>query len=110
MSLYADYLRERTDDGIIETASGFATYRILNEGKSVYIVDIYVVPSERRNGRAADIAAHIIEAAKELGATELLGTVVPSTHGSTESLKVLLAYGMKIHKAEQNLIILRKDI
>ena len=40
MSLYAEYLREKTDDEIIETVEGFATYRFL-PGYACYIIDIY---------------------------------------------------------------------
>ena len=43
MSLYANYLREKSFDEILETDKGFATYRFLDERKTVYIVDLYVL-------------------------------------------------------------------
>lgn len=110
MSLYADYLKERTDDLIIEIPNGFATYRYLNDGKSVYIIDIFVVPTSRKEGVASALADLIVHEATAKGATELLGTVVPTTRGSTTSLDVLRGYGMELKKAENNLIIFRKDI
>ena len=110
MSLYADYLLERTEDRIVECETGFATYRYLNDGKSVYIVDIYTVPDARGEGCASLLANMIVSEAKEKGATELLGTVVPSAKGATISLKVLLAYGMKLKSAGDNLVVFRKDI
>ena len=110
MSLYADYIRERTDDSILEGAGGFATYRYINDGKSVYIVDIFVLPGSRREGSASTLADIIVDEAKAKGATELLGTVVPSAKGSTTSLRVLLGYGMTLHSASDNLIVFRKDI
>lgn len=109
-SLYAQYLKERTHDSINEWPNGFVTYRMLNEGKSVYIIDIYVVPSERKSGVAAGMADAVIAGAKALGATEALGTVVPSAKGSTESIKVLIAYGMKIQSASQDLLVFHKEI
>lgn len=110
MSLYANYLMERTEDRIVECETGFATYRYLNDGKTVYIVDIYTVPDARGEGHATLLAEHISIEARKQGATELLGTVVPSAKGSTASLRVLLAYGMKLKSASDNLIIMRKDL
>lgn len=110
MSMYAAYLNERTNDEILETEKGFATFRYLNDFKTVYIVDIYVRPDFRKDGIAGALADTIVEMAKASGATELLGTVAPSAKNSTDSLKVLLAYGMKLHSATSDCIIFRKDI
>lgn len=110
MSYYTDYLRERTNDGVVETDYGFATYRFLEEGKTVYIVDIYVVPEARKEGHAADMADQIAKIAKEAGCTSMIGTVQPSAKGSTLSLQVLLGYGMRLQSASQDAIIMRKEI
>lgn len=110
MSMYADYIRERTDDDIVESDAGFATFRFINDGKSVYIIDIYVEPGHRKSGHASDLANEIAEIGRGRGCSELLGTVVPSTRGSTTSIKVLLAYGMTLHSASNDLIVFRKDI
>ena len=109
-SLYAQYLAERTEDSIIETEVGFASYRYLNQGKSVYIVDIYVSPKQRKEGLASLMADKVASIAKEKGCTELLGSVVPSAKGSTTSLKVLLGYGMTLLSASNDFIVFRKDI
>ncbi len=110
MSLYAQYLTERTDDEIIETEYGFCTYRYLNDDKSVYIVDIFVIPEQRKSGVASQLADEVVKEGKLNGAVELLGTVIPSTKNSTTSMRVLLGYGMRLHSAAQDLIIFRKDI
>ena len=110
LSLYAQYLTERTNDKIIETSYGFATYRYLNSGKTVYIIDIYVKPAHRLAGNMATMADKIIEEARAAGAIELIGTVVPSAKGSTNSLKALLGYGMELAFASNDLIVFRKDI
>ncbi len=110
MSLYADYLRERTCDHILEDVSGFATYRYLENKKTVYIVDIFVVPEMRKMGVGKRMADLIALEARGKGCTEMIGTVAPSTRGSTASLRTLLAYGMTLHQAAQDAIIMRKDI
>lgn len=109
MSLYADYLRERTDDQIIETELGFVTYRFLNE-KQAYIIDIYVVPEHRKLGAASGMADMVVEIAKRRGCTELIGTVVASAKGSDISLKVLQGYGMTLKSHSDSCIIMGKEI
>lgn len=109
MSLYAEYIRERLGDHIIEVDQGFATYRYIN-GNQCYIVDIYIRTESRKMHLAATLADRIVEIAKTCGCTELIGSVVPSAKGSTESLKVLLGYGMKLASCEDNLIIFKKEI
>lgn len=110
MSLYADYLAEMGDDKIIESPSGWITYRYLNEGRSVYILDVYVVPEERRKGGATSLADLVVEEAKSKGCSELLGTIKPSYKGSTISMKLQLAYGFSLFSALNDAIVLRKDI
>ncbi len=109
MSFYADYLKERTNDNILETEQGYATYRFLSE-KQVYIIDIYVDPAHRKKGIAAKMADAIAGEAKSVGCTEMIGTVNPTAKGSKESLLVLFAYGMELVRAENNVIVLKKDI
>jgi predicted GNAT family acetyltransferase len=109
LSLYAEYLKERTKDLIIETEDGFATYRYLDHGQ-VYIIDIYVVPEKRQKGAASKMADAVVKEAKLKGRTALIGTVVPSTNHSTISLNVLLAYGMTLASSSNDCIIFKKEI
>jgi ribosomal protein S18 acetylase RimI-like enzyme len=110
MSLYKAYLTERTTDRIIETDQGFVTYRYLEDGKSVYIIDIYVIPSCRQVGIAGYLADMVMREARDRECTEILGTVVPSTKNSNINLKGLLGYGMELKSSSNDLIILRKEI
>jgi ribosomal protein S18 acetylase RimI-like enzyme len=107
--MYAQYIRERTQDSIIENEEGFATFRFLSPTQC-YIIDIYTKPEHRKTGAASKLADQIAEIAKERGCTELIGTVVPSTNNSTTSLKVLFAYGMHLDSASDNLIVCKKEI
>jgi GNAT superfamily N-acetyltransferase len=110
VSLYAKYLTERTNDRILETGHGFATYRILPDQKAVYIVDIFVDADFRKAGTASQMADEIAKIAKKEGFTKMLGSVVPSTKGSTDSLRVLLAYGMRLQSSANDFIIFEKEI
>lgn len=108
MSLYSSYLTERTYDQIIEHAYGFATYRFLED--RVYIVDIYIRPENRKQGFATKIANEIVDLAKAQGMKKVIGTVCPSAKGSTESLMVLLGYGMRLQSSGQDFIVMEKEI
>ncbi len=110
VSLYGEYVKERAIDSIVETDKGFATYRYINDGKTVYIVDIYVAPAFRRSHTASALADIIAHEAKSKGVTEMYGTVAPMAKGSTASLRVLLAYGMELLKVDGPLIVFRKGI
>lgn len=109
MSLYSNYLLERTADQIIENEDGFITYRFLNKNQ-VYIIDIYVLPDRRKSGLAGKLADQVIELAKARGCKEALGTVVASTKGSDDSIKILQSYGMKLFSHSNECIVFRKDI
>lgn len=108
-SLYAQYLLERTNDQILETESGFLTYRFLDD-KSVYIIDVFVIPEKRRSKEAAALADTVIRQAKLRGCTEVLGTVSPAAKTSTESIKVLLGWGMSLRSSSNDLLVFKKDI
>ena len=107
-SLYAQYILEREGKHILETERGFATYSIL--GAEVYVQDIYIKPEHRKSGEAAAMTDCIAIIAKEKGCKVMTGTVCPSTNGSTDSLKALLAYGFRLMKASQDFIVLIKEI
>ena len=109
MSLYSNYLLEKTNDHIIETEKGFATYRFVDE-KTVYIIDLYILPDFRRSHAASLIADNIVSVARGRGCTKLLGSVVPSNKNSSSSLKVLLAYGMSLESSSNDFILFKKDI
>lgn len=107
-SLYARYIHEREEMGCVEAEHGFATYRV--NLAQCYIRDIYVEPAYRKTGLASELADKITEIAKSRGCSYLTGSVAPEATGSTESLKVLLAYGFKLYKIDTNLIWFIKEI
>lgn len=108
MSLFAEYIKERTDKDILENDKGFATYYFIND--SCYIEDIYVKPEFRQSGEASNLANEIVKIAKDKQCNRLIGSVVPSAKGSTSSLKVLLAYGFQLDSSLNDFIVMSKVI
>ena len=104
----ASYLKEREGIDSLVTEKGFVSYIIA--GEECYIKDIWVNKDFRKLGVAAALADQVVEIALKQGCKFLSGTVVPSATGSTDSLKVLLAYGFTLHSASNNFIVFRKEI
>lgn len=109
MSLYSNYIFEKTDKTIIETEKGFITYSF-TDGKTCYIQDIYILPDFRKSNEATKLADRVTEIAKKYGCTKLIGSVIPSAKNSTDSVKVLLAYGMSLDSSTNDFILFSKEI
>lgn len=109
LTLYSRYITEKTDDLILETETAFVTYSYPDE-KTVYIKDIYVHPDYRKSYMASNIADEVVAIAKSKGCTKVIGSIVPTTKNSTDSVKVLLAYGMKLDSSTNNFILFSKEI
>ena len=107
--MYADYIAEHTNGFVFETDKGFASY-VFPDEKTVYIKDIYIVPEARKQNAASDITDHIVMLAKQRGCNKLLGSVVPSASGSTDSLRVLLARNFKLESSAIDFILFSKEI
>lgn len=107
-SHYAAYTKEKDGREVIENENGFIVYEIKDD--LCYIADIYVIPEKRRRNVASDFAYSVETIAKEKGVKRVLGSVVPTANGATESLKAMLEYGFKLQSSQINFLWLEKDI
>jgi ribosomal protein S18 acetylase RimI-like enzyme len=108
MSPYSQYLKEREGLETLETLHGFALYKIQQD--ECYIQDIYVLPDKRRSGVASQMADAVAERAKSKGCRWLVGSVSPAANNAHTSLMVLIHYGMKLQKADKDIIFFAKEI
>lgn len=106
--MYPAYLKEREGLETLETTHGFALYKI--QGNECYIQDIYVVPEKRKSHIATQMADAVAEIAKSKGCKWLVGSVSPAANNSHASLLVLISYGMKLHKADKDIIFFAKEL
>lgn len=107
-SHFASYIYEKQNKSIIEDEHGFATFFFIKD--ACYIEDIYVVPEARKSGVASKYADLISEQAKSKGASKLLGSINLNSNNSTDSMKVLLAYGFKLAWNDGQMIYLQKEV
>ena len=111
MSLYASYVKERTNKQIIETDYGFVTYYYLdNEIKGLMIEDLYIHPEHRLSGKGKQLVDSLVAEARLLGHTKCYSSICPYAKQATESIKANIAWGLKLHSINNNLIFLCKDI
>lgn len=103
-----EYLKERENKNVLEIEDAFCVYQEFPE--FIYIQDIYVRPEKRKTGVASFLANKVCEQAREKGMKTLIGSVDVTALGATESLKVLLAYGMSVDSIVGNVIYFKKDI
>jgi predicted GNAT superfamily acetyltransferase len=109
MSLYKDYVAETYGKNVYETDFGFAVYSYPTNNM-VYIEDIYITPDVRQSGAASTIADAIVQEARAIGCTKLLGSVNLTITNPARSMKVLLAYGMRPSNQGPNILYFEKDI
>jgi len=107
-SNYSLYRRERENAEIVEDEYGFAA--AIPFGSYWYIDEIFVKRSHRRTYKASEYADKLAEIGRKRGYTSLLGSVDVRAEGSTNSIKTLVGYGMKLHSIDGNTIYFSKKI
>jgi GNAT superfamily N-acetyltransferase len=105
---YAAYIKEKYGKETLELPFGFAIFSV-DQG-IFYIEDIYIVPEERRKGRASEMADYLTQVAKDRGCKTLLGSVNTAATDCQISLTGLIAYGFKLAKADKGLVYMTKGI
>lgn len=107
-SLYAQYVKERENAEVLEYDWGFATYKMAKD--HVYLQELYVVPTERKNGHCKQMYEDVLKVAKDAGIKVMYGSVVPSTPFGNSMYKIMLDYGFKLHSSSTDIVYLKKDI
>lgn len=109
-SARAKYVWEREQILTVELEDkGYAEYKFLSED-IVYIIDIYVDRQHRDQGLATVMADEVCDVARKQDCKQVLGSVDANLKTATESMKVLLAYGMELSHVNGNMIYFKKDL
>ena len=110
MSLYAEYVKERLGETVLEDDYGFISYHIEFGSKVCVINDLYVRPEYRRKGLGTQLGDQALKAARESGCNIILCYIWPSAIGSTEAMMAILGYGFRLKAVEGPRIILTLDL
>lgn len=107
-SLYAQYVLEREGLETLENEKGFLTYKIEND--YLFISDIFVTESARKENIATKMADEIVEKAVKLGIKYMYSHVDTRAKNWKESVKFIKKYGCIPIKLENTLIYFQKEI
>jgi len=107
-SLYGQYIKEREDLEILENSHSYVTYKISEN--ELFVYDFFVVKEYRRHGEGKELCRKLEEMARKAGCTYAKTTVSLGVNGVTEALRFQLDYGMKVLSANQDYIVLGKEL
>lgn len=105
--MYKKYFEEMGSE-VIETPYGWANYII--KGQECYIENIYVLPEHRKKKEASFIADEIYKIAQERGCKYLLGSTNTKAPSVERSIQVILGYGFKYLRSDENSIWYYKEL
>lgn len=117
MQQYRDYLRETyigQDCYIDPQNRGWASYKI--DGDECYINHCYLAPDFRGQALMSELCSNIEKIARESGCKYMTGTVDVDPKNQVEtsnpirSLKMMATDGYRIHSANNNIIVMIKDL
>lgn len=108
MSMYAKYTKERKGNEVIEFPFGFVEYHIALP--FLCIDEMFVLPECRKRGHVREMADCVTQIARDAGCSALWAQVWVPAGASTESLKMILHMGGVVQLAQENRIILTKDL
>ena len=108
MSLYADYLKELWGKEAIEREYGFVTYLI--NGSECFTDTLYIRPEERRKGHCHKLLDEVTDIAKKRGCTHMTSMTSQAVEGWRGRATVILKYGFKIHKLDNEKIYFVKEL
>lgn len=108
MNPWTQYLNERYGHECIEEEWGFVTYKLVLP--FIALEDLYIVPELRKLGAGTKALKRIEDIGRAHQATHVWAQVQLMDRGSNESLQAILAVGFKMIEAQNNRIVLTKEI
>lgn len=107
MELFDEYMAEREGATVLRNEDGFLSFRI--EGDECLILNFYVCPQKRRQLSSFCLLEDLLDRVRLSKCRWLSACVFIYTRNSTESLKAILAFGLKAVKAENGCITFIKE-
>lgn len=109
MSMYKKYVEEQLDNRFVhETDYGFMTY--FKNGEVLQLEEIYIEPQLRRQGLASSFYDAAVKKGKELGCSQLKGSIIIGTNNAEASMNCLLKNKFKLHYNDGIMIYLKREI
>lgn len=105
-SNYALYCKEKANRECYETDYGFVTYSHISDFV-IWIHDIFILKDFRQSGYGSKMVDDIVELT---GCKEIQSTVLTDSNGVEDAIKAHLAYGFRVHNAQNGKIYFIKEV
>lgn len=107
-TLYAKYIEEREGAKIIENASGFLTYRIMD--REAFILNLYIDSKLRKKGLCRELISILEQKALEEKCEVITGFIQINDPGKNNTMMAALSIGFEIAAANEKQILILKKI
>lgn len=109
MSLQSKYRLERDGIHTLENDKYYFAYKISESKTEIHILEIYI--SEEFRGNSKYYYDEMLQYIKAMdGIKYIVGFVWPNVFGSERSITSMIKYGFKIHKVDNEKIILLLEV
>lgn len=108
MDKYAQYIKEKYGDELIDHEHGFITFEI--SGEHVFIKDLWIHPDHRLEGVGRSLADKVVGIGRDSGCKFLCTAVVKRANNLKASLEANLCYGLLVTNEDEERIYLMKEI
>lgn len=107
-TLMKAYLKNQNDADIVEDENGFIIYRIV--GEECYISELFVADHAKGTGKCKELINVLSDIARFEKCTFLSGKIHLVHAGANHTLGVALHLGFKVISADQNTIVITKQL
>ena len=107
-TLYAKYINEREGAHIVETPSGFCTYKIKNQ--ECFIIDLFVAQEARKSGEARRLIELLNSIAHESDCNVITANILLADPGANTTLAASLAIGLSVKRANADVLLITLPI
>lgn len=108
MSLFGDYVKERTTKSILEDDISFAVFSFPDSDSTLFIEDFFVDLKWRKQNKGRVLFGKLLEEGRRRGAVNIACAVDPEAKNALDSVKAVLAVGFKpLRTSEQRWFFIR---
>lgn len=107
-TLYAKYMRQRSDAKVLEDGSGFIVYKINQD--ECFIIDMYVDDNVQQTGRGKELINALSDLARFERCKYISANIHLTDKNANKTLISALHAGFKVVKAEVGILIILKEI
>lgn len=108
MDLFKQYLAEREGKQVLENKTGFIIYKLFE--KECFIADMFILPENRSSQALSLFINELVGIAKKHGCECITANIHVADSANQKTLRAALKMGFNIFAANNNVIMISKDL